>query len=254
MSPSPKPPITTSCCWNLTAQVACPPFWRLNTAPPVVSIIPLFYRFSKRCVSCLYHIVNLLGTISPVVELLLNLAPPTITMLSSCITTAAWSNLSLLKKELKWETRWLGLLDESVWPQGKKHEWMIWKVLSWISPQCVEVCPALLTMPPRDARSLGLGGDAATSNKLSSLVYDREGVVLSPLGGEWIKRLMIRRGEEVTFALKRRDRAVGLSWESFNACPSSISSGDNQCCMQWNSNNNGKLSLIQLEQCVHVQL
>ena len=64
---SPLPPIMTSSCWNLTAQVRYPPFWRLNTVPPVVSIIPVFYRFSKRCVSCLYHVGNLLGTISPVV-------------------------------------------------------------------------------------------------------------------------------------------------------------------------------------------
>ena len=82
------PPIMTSSCWNLTAQVRYPPFWRLNTVPPVVSIIPVFYRFSKRCVSCLYHIVNLPGTISPLVKLLSY--PPTITMLSSSITTAAW--------------------------------------------------------------------------------------------------------------------------------------------------------------------
>ena len=54
-----------------------------------------------------------------------------------------------------------------------------------ISPQCVEVFPALLPMPPRDARSRGEG--AATSHKLASLGYDREGVVRSPLGGEWIK-------------------------------------------------------------------
>ena len=59
------------------------------------------------------------------------------------------------------------------------------------------------------------------------------------------KRLMNRRGE-VTWSWKRRDRAVG--WESFNACCSSLSPGDNQSC---NENviqtTNGRLSLNQLE-------
>ena len=50
----------------------------------------------------------------------------------------------------------------------------------------MEVFPVILTMPPRDARSHGL--EAATSYKLFSLVDDREGVGLSPLGGEWIQK------------------------------------------------------------------
>ena len=54
-----------------------------------------------------------------------------------------------------------------------------------ISPQCVEVFPALLALLPRDARLLGVR--ASTSYKLFSLVDGREGVVVSPLGGEWIK-------------------------------------------------------------------
>ena len=69
------------------------------------------------------------------------------------------------------------------------------------------------------------------------------------LGRRMDKRLIIRRGE-VTFR-KFRDGAVGLSWECFDACFSSFTSGNNQSCMQWNSNNNG-LSLIQLEQCVQL--
>ena len=55
-----------------------------------------------------------------------------------------------------------------------------------ISHQCVEVSPALLTMPPRYARSPGVV--AATNNQSFSLVCDREGVALSPLGGEWIQK------------------------------------------------------------------
>ena len=67
----------------------------------VVRILSMFYRFSKRFVSFLYHVGNLLGTISPVHSVLGPSGPPTITMLSSCITTAAWKLLPLLKRELK---------------------------------------------------------------------------------------------------------------------------------------------------------
>ena len=148
----------------------------------------MFHRYFKMC--HIYHNENLLGTISPL-NLLLN--PPTIMIELSCMVTDAWRCLFWLKKGLIWPKkmtgnviymrvadlkRLQGMLYESVWPLVGWKIGMIWQVEDglvmgsqvprpselrnltrwWVvmSPQCVKVSPALLSVAPRDARGLGV--------------------------------------------------------------------------------------------------
>merc|ERR1719458_718909 len=103
-------------------------------------------------------------------------------------------------------------------------------MVSPLFAQCVEVLPALFTLAPRDA-SLGFYSRTPTSHQLASLVDDREGVVHPP----WFR--------------KRRDGAVGLNWESFNACFSSFTSGDNQSSWAIVSLAGGGLANVEEREC-----
>ena len=148
-------------------------------------------------------------TISPVCWLLLP-NPPMMMILSSVelsclVTTAACSYLSWLKRGLIWQEIW---------------------------PQCCVVSPFILPTSPRDAVSLGV--EPTAHDQLPTVVDDREGVFLSPLGGK------VKEGGDVTWCRKRRDWAVGIGidCERFDACFSSSSPCYYETCKrksEWNT-------------------
>ena len=213
---------------NFTAQVAYPPFWRLNTVPPVLSIISLFYRFSERCVSCLSSCQLTWNDLTSCLASAVLSADNYYDIIlhhNSCMLSPLFAEKGIeMRGKVVGNVRWECLT--SGWDLSWLETWEWFERLK-MNGNLTSVCGSLSSPLAHPAKRCKKSGWRCRHKpQVVFLGLWQRGSGPLSLGRRMDKRLIITRGE-VTFARKRRDQAVGLSWEGFDASCSSLSSSNN---------------------------